>query len=78
MAKPAHRTYSRQNIEALELLAQMIRVGRIERKMSAQDMAGSKAPIRVARLDRSSKLPLSRESLFLEASPIGNTHSVPR
>ena len=39
MSKPAHRTYSRQNIEALELLAQMIRVGRIERKMSAQDMA---------------------------------------
>lgn len=40
MAQPAHRTYSRQNLEALELLAQMIRVGRIERKMSAQDMAG--------------------------------------
>ena len=39
MAKPAHRTFSRQNLEALELLAQMIRVGRIERKMSAQEMA---------------------------------------
>jgi transcriptional regulator with XRE-family HTH domain len=39
MAKPAHRTYSRQNREALELLAQMIRVGRIERKMSAQEVA---------------------------------------
>jgi transcriptional regulator with XRE-family HTH domain len=39
MTKPAHRTYSRQNLEALELLAQMIRVGRIERKMSAQEMA---------------------------------------
>jgi|ERR1035441_4365082 transcriptional regulator with XRE-family HTH domain len=39
MAKPAHRIYSRQNLEALELLAQMIRVGRIDRKMSAQEMA---------------------------------------
>jgi transcriptional regulator with XRE-family HTH domain len=39
MAKPAHRTYSRQNLEALELLAQMIRVGRIDRKMTAQEMA---------------------------------------
>ena len=37
--KPAHRTYSRQNREALELLAQMIRAGRLERKMSAQEMA---------------------------------------
>ena len=39
MAKPAQRTYSRQNLEALELLAQMIRVGRIDRKMTAQEMA---------------------------------------
>ena len=39
MAKPAQRTYSRQNLEALELLAQMIRAGRIDRKMSAQEMA---------------------------------------
>lgn len=39
MAKPAHRAYSRQNLEALEVLAQMIRVGRIDRKMSAQEMA---------------------------------------
>ena len=39
MAKPVHRTYSRQNLEALELLAQMIRVGRIDRKMTAQEMA---------------------------------------
>ena len=39
MAKPAHRTYSRQNLEALEMLAQMIRAARIERKMSAQEMA---------------------------------------
>jgi transcriptional regulator with XRE-family HTH domain len=39
MTKPAHRIYSRQSLEAFELLAQMIRVGRIERKMSAQEMA---------------------------------------
>ncbi len=39
MAKLAHRTHSRQTIEALELLAQMIRVSRIDRKMSAQEMA---------------------------------------
>jgi transcriptional regulator with XRE-family HTH domain len=39
MAKPANRAFSRQNLEALELLAQMIRVGRIDRKMSAQEVA---------------------------------------
>jgi len=39
MAKPAHRAHSRQNLEALEVLAQMIRIGRIDRKMSAQEMA---------------------------------------
>jgi len=39
MAKTANRTYSRQNLEALELLSQMIRAGRMDRKMSAQEMA---------------------------------------
>jgi transcriptional regulator with XRE-family HTH domain len=39
VTKLANRTYSRQNLEALELLGQMIRVGRIARKMSAQEMA---------------------------------------
>jgi transcriptional regulator with XRE-family HTH domain len=39
MAKPAHRAYSRQNHEALEVLAQMIRAGRMDRKMTAQEMA---------------------------------------
>lgn len=39
MAKPTHRTYSRQNLEALEMLAQLIHVARIEQKMSAQEMA---------------------------------------
>ena len=39
MAKPPQRTYSRQNLEALELLAQMIRAGRIERKMTIREMA---------------------------------------
>ena len=39
MTKPAHRIYSRQNLEALELLGQMIRVGRIDHKMTAQEMA---------------------------------------
>lgn len=39
MAKPLHRRYSRENLEALELMGQMIRIGRIERKMSAQEMA---------------------------------------
>ena len=39
MTKPTHRIYSRQNLEALELLGQMIRVGRIDRKMTAQEMA---------------------------------------
>ncbi len=38
MAKPS-RTYSRQNIEAVELLAELIRAGRIERKITTRDMA---------------------------------------
>jgi transcriptional regulator with XRE-family HTH domain len=38
MAKPS-RTYSRQNLEAVELLAEMIRAGRIERKITTRDMA---------------------------------------
>jgi transcriptional regulator with XRE-family HTH domain len=37
--RPVHRAYSRQTLEALELLARMIRVGRIERKMTAQELA---------------------------------------
>ncbi len=37
-AKPS-RTYSRQNIEAIELLADMIRAGRIERKITTREMA---------------------------------------
>ena len=39
MMKPRLRTYSRQSLEALELLAQMIRVSRIDRKMKTQEMA---------------------------------------
>lgn len=39
MARRSNRTYSRQNLEGLELLARAIRVGRIERKMSAQELA---------------------------------------
>ena len=39
MTKPAHRAHSRQTLEALEVLAKMIRVGRLDRKMSAQEMA---------------------------------------
>ena len=39
MAKPQHRTYSRQNLEALELLAQAIRAGRIGRKITIREMA---------------------------------------
>jgi transcriptional regulator with XRE-family HTH domain len=38
MAKPS-RAYSRQNIEAVELLAGMIRAGRIERKITTRNMA---------------------------------------
>jgi transcriptional regulator with XRE-family HTH domain len=39
MAKPQHRTYSRQTLEALELLAQAIRAGRIGRKITIREMA---------------------------------------
>jgi transcriptional regulator with XRE-family HTH domain len=48
MAKPAHRAYSRQNHEALEVLAQMIRAGRMDRKMTAEEMvnrAGISRPL---------------------------------
>ena len=39
MPKPAERSYSRSSIEALELLGQLIRAGRIERKMTTQALA---------------------------------------
>ena len=37
--KPVIRTYSRYTREALTLLGQMIKAGRIERKLTAQDLA---------------------------------------
>ncbi len=39
MANAPQRTYSRQNLEALELLAQTIRAGRIDRKITTREMA---------------------------------------
>ena len=39
MGKPTQRTYSRQNLEALELLAQTIRADRIGRKITTREMA---------------------------------------
>jgi len=39
MAKPASRAYSSYSYDALQLLAQMIRRARIERKLTAQELA---------------------------------------
>lgn len=39
MAKPLHRPYSRYSREAVALLGQLIRQRRIERKMTAGDLA---------------------------------------
>ena len=39
MPKPANRTYSRYTREAMQLLAGLIREGRIERGMTAQEVA---------------------------------------
>jgi len=39
MAKPLNRTYSRYSLEALALMGQMIRAGRIERKITGEEMA---------------------------------------
>lgn len=39
MAKPENRAYSRYSMEALSLLGQMIRAGRIERKITGAEMA---------------------------------------
>lgn len=39
MAKPAARAYSSYSRDALKLLAQMIRRARIERKLTAQELA---------------------------------------
>lgn len=89
MAKPLHRTYSRQNLEALELLAQMIRAGRIDRKMTAQEMAdraGISRPLlrRIENADPgcaigpSSRLPLSRGFPSSRASQNDYRHDVRR
>ena len=37
--KAVTRTYSRYTLEALKLLGQMIKLGRIERKLTTQDLA---------------------------------------
>jgi len=39
MTKPSARTYSRYNRDAAALMGKLIRLGRIERKMTAQDLA---------------------------------------
>ena len=40
MPKPLNRAYSRYSLEAISLLGQMIRAGRIERKITGEEMAG--------------------------------------
>jgi transcriptional regulator with XRE-family HTH domain len=40
MSKPLNRAYSRYSLEAITLLGQMIRAGRIERKITGEEMAG--------------------------------------
>jgi transcriptional regulator with XRE-family HTH domain len=40
MTKPMSRAYSRYSLEAIALLGQMIRAGRIERKITGEEMAG--------------------------------------
>ena len=39
MAKPLNRAYSRYSLEAIALLGQMIRAGRIERRITGGEMA---------------------------------------
>lgn len=39
MQTPTKRTYSRYNREAVQLIGKMIRLGRKERKLTAQDLA---------------------------------------
>ena len=40
MAKPLNHAYSRYSLEAIALLGQMIRAGRIERRITGGEMAG--------------------------------------
>ena len=40
MPKPTERIYSKTTLEALRLLGQLIRAGRIERRMTAEALAG--------------------------------------
>lgn len=40
MSKPQNRAYSRYSMEALALLGQMIRAGRIDRKITEEELAG--------------------------------------
>src|ERR1700724_577371 len=54
MAKPQHRAYSKYSMEALALLGQLIRVGRIERKITSEELA-SRAGISRALLWRIEK-----------------------
>ena len=54
MSKPVNRAYSRYSLEALSLLGQLIRAGRIERKITGEKMA-TRAGISRALLQRIEK-----------------------
>ena len=54
MSKPENRAYSRYSLEALSLLGQMIRAGRIERKITGEELA-SRAGISRSLLQRIEK-----------------------
>lgn len=58
MPKPQRRTHSRYAAEAAELLGKLIRIARIERKLSAQELA-TRAGISRALLQRIEKGDLS-------------------
>lgn len=70
MAKPVTRAYSRYALDAIRLLGRQIRSGRIERKMTAQDLA-ARAGISRALLHRIEQGdPGSSIGAFLEVAAI--------
>jgi transcriptional regulator with XRE-family HTH domain len=70
MTKPATRAYGRYALEAIQLLGRQIRSGRIERKMTARELA-ERAGISRALLHRIERGdPGSSIGAFLEAAAI--------
>ena len=70
--KPLNRAYSRYSLEAITLLGQMIRAGRIERKITGEEMASRMGASRalIQRIEKETPAVASERFLKRPQSPV--------